>query len=84
MQERQQGDSRLREPRLGPDGRPLPLLLAEALGFNSQDDLRRELKTSNLELLEHAVQISCYDPERRKALLPDLILLAKQKPAANV
>ena len=84
LQERQQGDSRLREPRLGPDGRPLPLLLAEALGFNSQDDLRRELKTSNLELLEHAVQISCYDPERRKALLPDLILLAKQKPAANV
>ena len=83
LQERQSTAGGLQELKLS-DGKGMPLLLAEALGLNSHDALRAWLKSPNLEHLEHAVQIAASDAERRKALLPNLIQLAQQKPAANV
>ncbi len=78
LQERQQTEARIRRVA------NLPLLAAEALDLNSVDDLRQWLNSSNLEQLEQAVQLAAGTEARRKALLPNLVQLAKQKPAPNI
>lgn len=78
LQERQQTDARIR------DVSDLPLLAAEALDLNSDEQLAKWLKTSNLEHLEQAVQLAACNEARRKVFLPNLIQLAKQKPAPNI
>lgn len=78
LQERQQTEARIRGVA------DLPLLAAEALDLNSLDALRQWLHSSNLEQLEQAVQLAAGTEVRRKALLPNLMQLAKQKPAPNI
>ena len=78
LQERQQTEARIRGVT------NLPLLAAEALDLNSVDALRQWLNSSNLEQLEQAVQLAAGTEVRRQALLPNLMQLAKQKPAPNI
>ena len=78
LQERQQTDARIS------DAADLPLLSAEALDLNLNEQLTKWLKVSNLEQLEQAVQLAASNEARRKVFLPSLIQLAKQKPAPNI
>lgn len=78
LQDRQQTEARIRGVT------NLPLLAAEALDLNSVDALRQWLNSSNLEQLEQAVQLAAGTEVRRQALLPNLMQLAKQKPAPNI
>ncbi len=78
LQERQQGETRIRT------AADLPLLAAEALDLNTHDQLSQWLQSSNLEHLEQAVQLAASTDARRQVFLPTLIQLAKQKPAPNI
>lgn len=86
LQERQQTEKRLTKADVA-DAK-LSLLATEALGLNDIEQLRSWLtapaKQTDIEQLEHAVQLAASTPERRTALLSDLIKLSVSKPASNV
>ena len=78
LQERQATQTRII------DAAGLSILAGEALGLNSNESLLKWLSSTNVEVLEQAVQLSASDAERRAALLIDLMGVAESKPAANV
>jgi putative membrane-bound dehydrogenase-like protein len=84
LQERQQTDAKLTEVPQQVAGKPLSILTVEALGLLNNELLLKWLKSSDAEQLEHAVQLAASTIERRQEFLPDLVFLAKQKPATNV